>query len=150
MRVVTRDVIAASPEAVFDAAVDPETQLRWDAGSLLEVHKLTPGPLAKGSRYRGRFKGMGTVEYEFAEFDRPHRFTHRTRVPFGVMSHQLTFDSVTEGGTRLTQEGWLEPNLIGRLMAPVIGRMLRRRLPTVAQELRAYLATEQRGNAEVT
>jgi len=140
MRVVTTDIIPVPPEAAFDAAADPTTQLRWDAANLLEVEQLTSGPLAKGSRYRGRFKGMGTVEYEFAEFDRPNRFTHRTRVPFGTMSHQLTFERAAEG-TRLTQEGWLEPNLIGRLMAPVIGRMLRRRLPTVAGELRAYLTT---------
>jgi len=143
MRVVTTDIIPASPEVVFDAAADPKIQLRWDAANLLAVEQLTTGPLAKGSRYRGRFKGMGTVEYEFAEFDRPRRFTHRTRVPFGTMSHQLTFDAAAEG-TRLTQEGWLEPNLVGRLAAPVIGRMLRRRLPTVAAELRDYLAASAR------
>ena len=34
------------------------------------VEKLTDGPLGKGSRYRGKFKGFGTIEYEFAEFDR--------------------------------------------------------------------------------
>lgn len=140
MRVVTSDILEAPPEVVFDAAADPETQLLWDATTLREVTKLTPGPLAKGSRYRGRFKGMGTVEYEFAEFDRPRRFTHRTKVPFGSMSHQFTFEPA-DGGTRLTQEAWLEPNLVGRLIAPVVGRMLRRRLPTVAGELRDYLAT---------
>lgn len=140
MRVTTTDIIPAPPEAAFDTAADPNTQLRWDAANLLKVEQLTSGPLAKGSRYRGHFKGMGTVEYEFAEFDRPRRFTHRTRVPFGTMSHQLTFEAAA-GGTRLTQEGWLEPNLIGRLMGPVIGRMLRRRLPTVAAELRDYLTT---------
>jgi uncharacterized protein YndB with AHSA1/START domain len=85
MRIVSNDIIAAPPEAVFDAAADPQTQLSWDAGNLLAVEKLTPGALARGARYRGRFKGMGTVEYEFAEFDRPHRFAHRTQVPFGTM-----------------------------------------------------------------
>lgn len=138
MRVITTHIIPATPERVFEAAADPMTQLRWDAANLLEVEPLTSAPLAKGSRYRGRFKGMGTVEYEFAEFDRPRRFTHRTKVPFGTMSHELTFEPAAEG-TRLTQEGWLEPNLIGRLMAPVVGRMLRRRLPSVAAELRDYL-----------
>lgn len=144
MKVVFSDVIAAPPDVVFDAAAAPETQIRWDATNLLEVEKLTSGPLAQGSRYRGRFKGIGKVEYEFAEFDRPRRFTHRTRGPFGTMSHRLLFEA-DPGGTRLTQEGWLEPNLIGRLMTPVVGRMLRRRFPTVARELRAYLTTAPDG-----
>jgi hypothetical protein len=143
MRVETTDIIAAQLEETFDAAADPEIQLRWDAGNLLGVERLTSGPLAKGSRYRGRFKGMGTVEYEFAEFDRPRRFTHRTRVPFGTMSHRLSFEAAAEG-TRLTQEAWLEPNLVGRLMSPIVGRMLRKRLPTVSAELRAYLTGADR------
>jgi uncharacterized protein YndB with AHSA1/START domain len=142
MHIVSSDIIAAPPEAVFDAAADPQTQLSWDAGNLLAVEKLTPGALARGARYRGRFKGMGTVEYEFAEFDRPQRFAHRTQVPFGTMGHRLTFEPAAEG-TRLTQEGWLEPNLVGRLMTPLIGRMLRRRLPTVARELGEYLASQR-------
>ena len=139
MRVVRTDVIEAPVEATFDTAADPQLQLQWDGDTLLDVHELTPGPLAKGSRYRGRFKGMGTVEYEYAEFDRPHRLTHRTRVPFGVMNHELSFEP-TEGGTRLTQVAWLEPNLIGRLASPLVRQVLRRRLPTVARELRAFLA----------
>ena len=142
MRVVSSDIIKATPEAAFEAAADPETQLRWDAGNLLAVEKLTPGALGQGARYRGRFKGMGTVEYEFAEFERPHLFAHRTQLPFGTMGHRLTFESTVES-TRLTQEAWLEANLIGRLMTPMIGRMLRRRLPTVARELGDYLALQR-------
>lgn len=136
----TIDIIQAPPERVFQAAADPETQLRWDSDTLQSVEKLTPGPLGKGSRYRGRFKGMGTVEYEFAEFDAPRRFAHMTRVPFGAMHHRLTFEAAPEG-TRLTQEGWLEPNLLGRLIAPIANRMLSRRLPIVAHELQEYLKT---------
>jgi uncharacterized protein YndB with AHSA1/START domain len=139
--VTTTDIIPAAPERTFQVAADPETQLRWDAGTLQSVEKLTPGPLGKGSRYRGRFKGMGTVEYEFAEYDAPRRFAHRTRVPFGVMNHRLTFEPAAEG-TRLTQEGWLEPNLIGRVIAPIANRLLSRRLPLVARELQDYLETQ--------
>ena len=144
MLVTTTDIIPAPPDAAFDAASDPRAQLQWDAGNLLEVQPVTGGPLAQGSRYRGKFKGMGTVEYEYAEFERPHHFTHRTRVPFGMMSHRLTFEAAP-GGTRLTQEGWLEPNMIGMLMSPVVGRMLRGRFPTVARELRDYLAANRAG-----
>ena len=45
------------------------------------------------------------------------------------------------GGTRLTQVGELRPNLVGRLFAPFMLRMLRKRFRTIADELDAYLAS---------
>jgi uncharacterized protein YndB with AHSA1/START domain len=144
--ITTVDIIPAAPDHVFQVASDPEIQLRWDRDSLRAVEKLSSGPLGKGSRYRGKFKGIGTVEYEFAEFDPPHRFTHRTHMPFGSMNHRLTFDPAPEG-TRLTQEAWLEPNLIGRVIAPIANRMLGRRLPVVARELREYVTRAESASA---
>ena len=58
-------------QQVFAASADPITQLKWDPGTLKSVEALTPGPPGKGSRYRGKFAGFGTVEYEF-EIGRAH------------------------------------------------------------------------------
>src|ERR687888_549811 len=77
--------IAQPTERVFDAAADPQLQLRWDAPTLRQVEKLTPGPLARGARYRGNFKGLGKVTYEFAEFEPGRAFQHVARMPMGEM-----------------------------------------------------------------
>jgi hypothetical protein len=139
MRTVTETaIIRGSQEEVFRTAADPEVQLRWDPGTLKSVEKLTPGPLAQGSRYRGRFKGYGTVEFEFADYDPPHRFAHRARMPLGTMNHVFTFQPVPDG-TRLTQEGRLEPRGIGRVFGPLMMGALRRRFRTIARELGDYL-----------
>src|SRR3712207_2635094 len=111
-------VIERPPSEVFPIAADPHTQLQWDSSTLKSVEKLTPGSLGKGSRYRGKFKGLGTLEYEFAEYEPVQRFAHRTKMPMGKVRHVFTFEPVAQG-TRLTQEGYLEPNLLGRLMWPV-------------------------------
>jgi len=123
---------------VFDTAADPEKQAVWEPETLKRIEKLTPGPLGQGSRYRGKFKGMGTVEYEFPEYEPPKRFAHRAKVPFGVMRHIFTFEETPEG-TRMTQVGILEPNLLGRVMTPVMARMMPKRFHTIATALGRYL-----------
>src|SRR3981081_612108 len=120
-RIVERAIIERPVSEVFAIAADPDKQLAWDTGGLRRVEKLTPGPLGRGARYRGDFKGFGTVEYEFVEYEPDLRFAHRARVPMGEMPHLFTFESVP-GGTRLTQEGILTPNLAGRVMWPLMMR----------------------------
>ena len=131
-------VLDHSPERVFEAAADPNKQLEWDAGTLKSVEKLNPGPLAEGARYRGKFKGFGTEEYEYEDYEPPRRFTHRAKMAMGTMRHTFTIEAAGQG-TRLTQEGRLEPNLFGRLGAPMIKGMLRKRFRLIADELTEYL-----------
>jgi hypothetical protein len=130
-------VIAREPADVFDIAADPERQLEWDAQTL-SVEKLTPGPLGRGARYRVKVKGLGIVEYEFPEFDRPVRFAHRGPVKVGEMYHTFEFEPVPEG-TRLTQAIRAEPRGIGRLLRPVMAPMLRKLVRTLNTELKAHL-----------
>jgi len=132
-------VITRPPDEVFAAAADPFTQLKWDPGTLKRVEKLGEDGLARGARYRGEFKGFGTVEYEFTEYDPPRVFEHTAKVKAGIMRHTLRFEAVPEG-TRLVQEGHLTPNLLGRLMGPMLKRGLKTRFATIGDELQAYLA----------
>ncbi len=139
MKVVESSIIEHPAAEVFEAASDPETQLKWDPQTLRSVTKLTPGPLGEGTRYRSDFKGFGVIEYEFVEYQPPRRFTHHTVVKLGEMRHTFTFETVP-AGTRLTQELLLTPNLLGRLMQPMMARMLPKRFKTIASELDQYLA----------
>lgn len=142
MRTVSETaVIPHPPSAVFDAAADAKAQLRWDAPTLKQVEALTPGPLSKGSRYRGKFKGYGTVEYEYAEYDPPRRFAHLAKIPLGRMRHTFTFDAVPEG-TRLTQVGELEPGGIGRVIGELMMGRIQKRFRVIAQELSEFLGRE--------
>jgi polyketide cyclase/dehydrase/lipid transport protein len=139
MLTVTESAILAYPPAeAFDLAADPHKQLEWDRGNLRSVEKLTPGPLGAGARYRGEFKGFGTMAYEFSEFEQGRRFTHYVKMPIGELRHIFTFEP-DGGGTRFTQEGKLKPSLIGRVMWPVMSRTLRKRFHTISSEVEEYL-----------
>ncbi len=138
-RVSESAIIEHPPAEVFDIAADPQKQLEWDPETLKSVEKLTSGPLERGSRYRGKFKGFGTMEYDFVEFEPGKRFAHHAMMKMGVMRHIFTFEPVMEG-TKLTQVGDLKPNLLGRLMWPLMSRMLRKRFQTIVSEVKDYLA----------
>src|SRR4051794_30789755 len=95
---VSESVVIAQPAPqVFDAAANPERQLRWDPGTLKSVEQLTPGPLSQGSRYRGKFAGFGLVEYEYAEYQPDRKFSHKARVQAGDMLHLFEFQPVAAG-----------------------------------------------------
>ena len=133
-------ILEGTPERVFPIAADPERQLEWDPKTLKSVEKLTPGSLAKNSRYRGEFKGFGVVEYEFAEYDPPHQFAHRTAMNMGDMVHRFEFEP-TPQGTQLRQILQVQPRGIWKLMAPMMKRMIRKRLHQIGVEIEHYLKT---------
>ncbi len=140
LRISESVIIARAPQEIFDIAADPQVQLKWDSATLKQVEKLTPGPLAQGARYRGQFTGFGVVEYEFGEYESGKRFAHHAVMKIGDMQHIFEFEAVPEG-TRLTQTLLVEPKGIGKLLAPIMPMMLRRRLRTINTELKGYVTS---------
>jgi hypothetical protein len=138
LRVSESVIITHAPLEIFDIAADPHAQLKWDPATLKHVEKLTPGPLAQGARYRGQFKGFGVVEYEFVEYQSGKRFAHHAVMNIGDMQHIFEFEAVPEG-TRLTQTLLVEPKGIGKLLAPLMSMMLRRRIRTINTEIGGYV-----------
>ena len=140
VRVSESVIIARAPQEIFDIAADPHEQLKWDPETLKQVKKLTPGPLAQGARYRGEFKGFGIVEYDFVTYEPGMRFAHHAMMNMGDMQHIFEFEAVPEG-TRLIQTLLVEPKGIGKLLAPIMPMMLRRRLRTINAEIRGYVTS---------
>jgi hypothetical protein len=140
IKVTESGVVHRSPQELFVLAADPEQQLKWDPKTLKTVEKLTPGPLERGARYRGDFKGFGTVEYDFVEFDPPRAFAHRAVMKVGEMRHTFLLEPTPEG-TRLIQIGELKPNLLGRIMSPVLKAGLKKRFQKITKELDQYSAS---------
>ncbi len=99
-------------EMVFRDAADPQEQLRWDRNSLRGLERLSSVPLGPGARYRGDFKGVGGIEFEFLEFD---------------------------PATRMRQEVELRLDPLARLAAPLYVWVIRRRLRHLAGAVRADL-----------
>jgi hypothetical protein len=132
-----RVMIRRPIDELFGLAADPHLQQQWDSAGLQRIEKLTEGPLGVGSRYRGSFKRMGTVEYEFTEFEPNQRFSHDAELPIGHLHHSFEFSSVADG-TQPTQRIAVEPRGLGKVVAPLMKPMLRRRMRVIDEELKRH------------
>jgi uncharacterized protein YndB with AHSA1/START domain len=119
--------IARSQPEVFDYVVDTNNLLDWNSAALSCEKTANPDQIGRGSQFHGSFKGYGEVDIEITEFERPNRFTMVSATKAGRFSHTISLTR-TPGGTRLEQGASLEPKGLSRLMAPIVGGMIRRQL----------------------
>ena len=64
--------VARSPEAVFDFLVDLRNAPQWEP-NCQQVENTSDGPLGNGTTFRAK-KGMGRLDSEIIEFERPGTF----------------------------------------------------------------------------
>jgi uncharacterized membrane protein len=95
--------IARSPEEVFDYLSRPENLPLWDS-SILQVEQIDPGPLARGTRWRGTTKIMGRRfdwTTEITDVQSPSRMDSRSIE--GKLTFEVAYALQPErDGTRLT------------------------------------------------
>jgi Polyketide cyclase / dehydrase and lipid transport len=147
-----RTKVARSPEEVFDFLVDLRNAPQWEP-NCQEVEKTSDGPIGKGTTFRAK-KGMGRLESEIVEFERPTRFASRDKGR-GV-SCGLDFRcEAASGGTNVSGRLWMEPHGVMRgvmvLFRPKMNRMLgelpdnlRRVIEAGAQGARPRVVHERR------
>jgi carbon monoxide dehydrogenase subunit G len=124
-------------EEVFDYLADPRNEPQWLPGAR-SVNKTSGGELGLGSVFVGEYRRAGRVELRIVEFERPSRVTFRAE------SKIVQFDDVVrllpiEGGTRLVARMAAEPQGLMRLLAPVMGRTLRKQFASNWDHLRRAL-----------
>jgi uncharacterized protein YndB with AHSA1/START domain len=129
--------IAASQELVFALVADAGRQSDWHPRVKL-VERLTDGPPAAGSRYRGSYRGFGSVEFETVELLDPDRVVFRSQTRGGQMTH--TFEITGEGGvTLLEQRMELQPHGMMKVVGPAMKGPLGKQLAKNGDALRRKL-----------
>ncbi|HEX2141391.1 MAG TPA: SRPBCC family protein [Candidatus Limnocylindria bacterium] len=135
------NVIIRRPlEEVFAYVSDLTHSAEWQGG-LLEVRKLTEGPIGVGTRYAFVRQFLGrqmesTNEFVAYEPD----VTVRFKIPSGPMPGQGTYlFEATPDGTKVTARVELEPIGLTRLAGPLIAASLRREIATGLPVLKELL-----------
>jgi len=72
MQLQSEQIVARTPEEVFDLLADACNEVRWNHWAR-QVDKISKGPVGPGTRFRARIQNMGQVEFELAEYQRPSR-----------------------------------------------------------------------------
>jgi carbon monoxide dehydrogenase subunit G len=124
-------------ERVFDFLTDLPNEPAWNP-DCSSVEMLSPGPVGKGSTYRGRFRGMGQVIVELTAHDRPQQFATRER------SHMATgeFEFVLSphgDRTEVELRTKLRPHGAMRVFQPVMRRKIERFLADLPGHLQEGL-----------
>lgn len=116
--------IDCSPEKAFDYLTDLHREPEWNE-ALQSVEPLTPGPLAAGSRFRVRFRGVGESEIEYLRFERPRVWA--TRATGRRLGVRLLGDVRPEpGGCEVVIETELHPHGVWRPLRPVLMLLMRK------------------------
>jgi uncharacterized protein YndB with AHSA1/START domain len=140
VRIEGEIVIHRPVDEVFDFVADERNEPRYNP-RILRVHKLTPGPIGQGTRFRAETTTMGRtagIAIEYTAYQRPRRLGSSIHMSAADIQGTLTFDPVA-GGTRM---GWTwDLRLRGwyRLLTPVIARSGRRQEQVNWTSLKQYL-----------
>jgi uncharacterized protein YndB with AHSA1/START domain len=124
-------------EQVFDYIADARQQSRWNP-VCRTMEQTTPGAIGAGTRFHGKFQGVGEMDVEITEYERPHRLVHLSRPWIGEVTHLWVF-TAAGGGTRLEQHGEMKPRAWGWLAAPLMPLIVRRNLHDTAVALKGEL-----------
>ena len=129
--------IEAPPEAVFDYLADARNESRWLPGAK-NVEKTSEGEIGLGTTFRGEYARAGTIEVEIVEFERPTRLTIRGRAKGMTFDDAITL-APADNGTQLNAEMTTEPRGLFKLLAPMMGRVIRTQFAANWTHLKAAL-----------
>jgi len=117
--------IRRSAEDVFDYVTDISREFEWNPRTK-RVVKLTDGPVGVGTYWEGEWIAGDPMLIDYVAFHRPRswRSTGRSR---GLLVASEGHVDPTPDGARLTLHVEFEPHSQLRLIAPLLGRIMRRR-----------------------
>ena len=137
--------IGRSPEAVFGYITRVETYAEWQrAGGIEQVVRVDDGPTRLGSRFqlrrRARNGKLATIDCEVTAFEPGKRFAFHSIDDDGFAGDFTTTLESAGGGTLLHWAVDMRPpNLLYRLLGPVIAREIRRSADADFPELKRTL-----------
>lgn len=131
--------VGRSPEEVFDFLVDLRNAPRWEP-NCQEVEKTSDGPIGKGTTFRAK-KGMGRLESQIVEFERPAHFATRETGRGMVCGLEFRCDA-ENGGTQLSGKLWMEPHSLMRGLVLLMRPRMKRLLGELPDNLRHVIEAE--------
>jgi uncharacterized protein YndB with AHSA1/START domain len=133
-------VIERSVEDVFAYVSDQTNAVHWQAG-LVEVRRLTDGPIGVGTRHTIVRTFMGrrlAVENEYIAFEPGRRIAFRTTSGPMPLEASYLVEAVADG-TRVTSTIAMEASGFVSLAEPLIAAGLRREMDAAFRELKRVL-----------
>jgi hypothetical protein len=106
------------------------------------VHKISTGPVDRGSQYQATYKGAGTFRLEITEYEYPKRITFTGAANW--LHYTITYRlEPAETGVRLllSMRGTFQGPM--RLLEPLMGVVFRRRFSNSARYIKEVLESRK-------
>lgn len=112
-------------DQVFRFISDPRSELVWNRNAR-KIDKLSTGPTDVGSRFRGTYRGAGTLDIEVTEYQPGRRTT--SVGSSRLLGYELTDEFESVGNTTRVRRSMLA-TFKGpmRLLEPIMGGLFRQR-----------------------
>ena len=140
VRIEGEIVIGRPVEIVFDYAADPGNEPQYNP-HMVRAEKITPGPVAEGTRFRSAVASMGrTAEMliECTGYRRPELLATTITMPQADFTYALRFQP-TAGGTRMRWSGQVHPKGALKLLGPLITWMGTRQEERIWTSMKRHL-----------
>jgi hypothetical protein len=125
-------------EEVFDYLADIRNEPAWNPRAL-RLAKTTSGPIGRGTTFRGEYTGIGSLDTELVEYERPRRLAFRSHGQRMEIAGAFEL-SAGDAGTTVALTADLQPRGLFRLAAPLMAPMIRRQNAAAAERLRRALS----------
>ena len=129
--------VGAPADEVFAYLSDPLNQREWTPNFLELVDGPHGGP-GLGTRYRGRLRGFGTVDFVIDEYDPGRMFRVATGPKLIPLTHRFAV-SPDGAGARIDHLVTCEPRGAMRLVAPLIGLSVRLMVLDLNRQMRRVI-----------
>jgi uncharacterized protein YndB with AHSA1/START domain len=140
VRIQGSTVIARPVEDVFDFVADERNEPKYNP-RLTRAEKVTPGPVAKGTRWSATIESRGgplDMKMEVTDYTRPTRLGSTTSMSTVEINGAVTFEP-DPAGTRLSWSWDLQPKGLFRVMGPLIARIGSRQEAETWAGLKRYM-----------
>ena len=130
-------VVARDRDAVFEFLADIRNEKRWNP-RVLSIEKVSDGDIGAGTRFRGTYRGLGSLDTQLNDFEPPGRLSFVSRGPRMHIDGTFLLTAGQEG-TIVSLEAQLKPKGTLRFAAPIMAPVLRRQNLAAGVRLKAAL-----------
>jgi hypothetical protein len=125
------------PEQLFDMMADIRNEPKWQQ-DVRSVEKVTDGPVGQGTRFRASYKGLGDMDVEITEYDRP------ARLGFGCTGSRMDMDvffTFAPDGEGSKIGGQIDTRLKGfsKALSPLFPMMMKKEMAKRPAQMQAGL-----------
>jgi hypothetical protein len=123
VRVASQVTVTPPPWVVFPYLSDPHNQREWTP-NFLALETEPDGPPQLGTRYRGKLRLFGSVNFVIDRFEPGRLFRVDTDPPGGRLTHEFAVEASGDGSL-IRHVVELQPRGAARLASPVMRVLIR-------------------------